>query len=342
MQMTDIAQTNLLTGTNGVGKTSVLEAIFLALNPVAHHVAWLVTHRQRPPFRTAQGTPPWRDLFPQQRPTNSLRIDVQADAVPHRWSVRLTEAEPKGAVPIAIRPDAQSGLALGPSSVSQAVLDVQLSIDDSEVSQTRWNHSLFWSADNSLQAFPTLKPPVPTGAYLAGYGSHEQDCAAFGAVQASGADQVQRLIEALQPIEPRLRRLLITVDPYPRLNADLGSEGGVMPLDLLGDGFRRAVTYMLEVLSCKAEVILIDEIENGLHYSHYAELWSTLGSFSKASGIQLFAVTHSVEFLRAALTPDDTTAAAWRLDRGKNGHVAVARFDGEDARAALSFGVELR
>ena len=96
--------------------------------------------------------------------------------------------------------------------------------------------------------------------------------------------------------------------------------------------------------SRQVSVVLIDEIENGLHHAHYARLWETLRSFAKESNIQLFAVTHSGEFLREALaaTPDNATVAAWRLERDDAGDVAAMRFGAEDALAALGFGVELR
>lgn len=344
MQMRGIARANLLTGVNGVGKTSLLEAIFLACNPVPHQVAWLVVHRQHPPYRTTLGTPPWRELFRQLKPALGLEVQAQSDTEPHRWSVALTEQEPTGAVPVALPPGSPFGLGLSASSVPQAVLSIQVHVDGRGSESTALRTNLIWSSDNALLALPAQKPPVPSAAFLVGFGNHEEDCAAFGALQAAGEDQVQIVLDALRPIEPRLRRLFITVDPNPRLNADLGPEDGVMPLDLLGDGLRRAVTFMVTVLSHKAAVVLIDEIENGLHHSHYAQLWTSLCAFARSTDIQLFAVTHSAEFLHHALSanPNDSAMAAWRLDRGETGEVAATRFAAEDALAALSFGVELR
>ena len=161
MRMEDVPQANLVTGMNGVGKTSVLEAMFLACNPVAQQVAWLVVHRQHPPFRAATGIPPWRDLFRQSRHTANIELDVDSDIEPRQWSVSLTEREPTGAVPIALPSGAPLGLGAAPPAVPQATLRIQVRMDRAKSTPARWTSDLMWTSDNSLVALPTRKPPIP-------------------------------------------------------------------------------------------------------------------------------------------------------------------------------------
>lgn len=47
-------------------------------------------------------------------------------------------------------------------------------------------------------------------------------------------------------------------------------------------------------------MLLIDEIENGLHHSALATIWEGLFLAAKEVGVQIFATTHSLECIQAA------------------------------------------
>ena len=48
-------------------------------------------------------------------------------------------------------------------------------------------------------------------------------------------------------------------------------------------------------------LILIDEIENGFHYSMYAKLWEVLATISKENNCQIIATSHSYENIISAV-----------------------------------------
>ena len=72
----------------------------------------------------------------------------------------------------------------------------------------------------------------------------------------------------------------------------------LLPLGMSGDGLRR----FLNIIACSAnpltEIILIDEIDNGLHYSAYKKLWEAIFALTVSTNKQIFVTTHSKETLQ--------------------------------------------
>lgn len=98
------------------------------------------------------------------------------------------------------------------------------------------------------------------------------------------------LLDILKKIEPSLCDILITSDR--QIVVDIG-EKKYFPLSLLGDGIKRILGILSIVFSDNINVILIDEIENGLHYSALKVLWEVLIDISKEKYLQIVATTHS-------------------------------------------------
>ena len=81
----------------------------------------------------------------------------------------------------------------------------------------------------------------------------------------------------------------------------LGKKGfdKLMLSNVAGDGMRKFISIISNTIANQNSVILIDEIENGIHYSSYPILWETLFESAQKSENQLFITTHSWEELVA-------------------------------------------
>ncbi len=66
-----------------------------------------------------------------------------------------------------------------------------------------------------------------------------------------------------------------------------------------GDGLRRYCEIILDILTCKNGHIFIDEIDNGIHYSIFDKLWEIILTISKEQNVQVFATTHSKEMIES-------------------------------------------
>ena len=102
------------------------------------------------------------------------------------------------------------------------------------------------------------------------------------------------LVEILGRIDPRIQDIGIR-DNVAYL--DVGLER-MMPLNMFGSGMLRAVNMLSYCLVGDTKVLLIDEIENGLHYKGILPLLRALLTLSAERGVQIFSTAHSIEILQ--------------------------------------------
>jgi AAA15 family ATPase/GTPase len=104
----------------------------------------------------------------------------------------------------------------------------------------------------------------------------------------------------LQKIEPRLQSIeSLQTGSEPLLYADIGLSE-MIPVTQLGQGFNRLLDIYSELVAAEAKVLLIDEIENGLHHSVLKTVWTGLFTAAAEMDVQIFATTHSWECVLAA------------------------------------------
>ena len=86
---------------------------------------------------------------------------------------------------------------------------------------------------------------------------------------------------------------ILTDDVY------IGFEGmaEMLPARVTGDGLRRYLSIVASAANPMIDMILIDEIDNGLHYSVYKKLWQALFALATSTNKQAFVTTHSKETL---------------------------------------------
>ena len=79
----------------------------------------------------------------------------------------------------------------------------------------------------------------------------------------------------------------------------VGFEGvaQMLSLSMMGDGLRRYLNIVAAAANPLTNILLIDEIDNGLHYSVYKKLWQSLFALASATDKQIFVSTHSKETL---------------------------------------------
>ena len=81
--------------------------------------------------------------------------------------------------------------------------------------------------------------------------------------------------------------------------AFIGLEGmdQLMAVNMMGDGMRRYLNIVAASANPMTNIILIDEIDNGLHYSAYKKLWEAIFALATETNKQVFVTTHSKETL---------------------------------------------
>ena len=81
--------------------------------------------------------------------------------------------------------------------------------------------------------------------------------------------------------------------------AYVGVEGidQLLSVNMMGDGLRRFLNIVAASANPTNNILLIDEIENGLHYSAHKKLWEAIFALATTTNKQVFVTTHSKETL---------------------------------------------
>ncbi len=156
----------------------------------------------------------------------------------------------------------------------------------------------------------------------------------------------QLAVELLQLFDPNVEDLNVI--------ASLGREavrvthrtGGVVDLASFGDGMRRSLALALSLTRASQGVLLVEEIEAGIHHT---ALWPVLGKLLEAaatSQVQIVATTHSLEAVDAIIgsvenrgTPE-ALSAYWV--QCKERQHAVRRYDFAKLRTLREGGLDIR
>ena len=130
----------------------------------------------------------------------------------------------------------------------------------------------------------------------------------------------------------------------------VGFEGmaQMLSLSMMGDGLRRYLNIVAAAANPLTNILLIDEIDNGLHYSVYKKLWQSLFALASATDKQIFVSTHSKEtlyYLNEMLqeTPTyKTDMRLYTLERTVKKGMQAYMLTHEGLRGACENGIELR
>ena len=153
----------------------------------------------------------------------------------------------------------------------------------------------------------------------------------------------ERTVEALRLVDPSVDRVAI-LGSGDTVSAQVLLRGANAPVPLgsLGEGVSRILTLALYLAATQGGFLLIDEIENGLHWSVLPKVWRFLVDTAQALDVQVFATTHSKDCLEALAGLHRThpmLAERVSVHRLEAGREAPVRFDA--GRVAENVEMEL-
>lgn len=343
LKLDSLNRVNLIAGGNNVGKTALLEAIFLHLGGHNPELSIrLNAYRGFEPVLSPDPIETWGWLFPYRDTAKPIELtSTDMAGTERRLTVELAVSE-KSQLPLPERKNGGTTTPLIPLSTGLEQRELRLSFKDGSEFPL---HSSATISEKGLE-MQAAKMPFPLSFFL-GTRSRPQsdDIARF-----SELDRVHRqdeLLEILAIVEPRLTRLAIDSSHHgTTLRADVGGPTDI-PLAFIGEGLGRLLSISLAILLAKDGVVLIDEIENGLHHSVLTRIWRAISEAAKKANVQIFATTHSRECIEAAGTAFGNTLAysydlrLLRLERDK-GAIRVVNYDRETLETSMYMNLEVR
>ena len=118
-----------------------------------------------------------------------------------------------------------------------------------------------------------------------------------------------------------------------------------VPLKSCGEGAVRFFGTGLAMANVGGGILLIDEAENGLHWSVQSDFWRMVLLGAKVNKVQVFATTHSWDcitgFARAINETPGTDGMLVRLDRD-GGRIRAVDYTEEDLAVAAKQRIEVR
>jgi predicted ATPase len=310
LELKGLKRVNLVVGENNSGKTSLLEAFFLLSNPA--NVAQMANL-----FRPSQGSY-------NQHYFRWLLRDM-AEARKGTLSCKVQGSINKLSIETAASSAQRPGSRVMSGAVHKVFHDGGVRIASSgEVT------ALNCRTISVHHRQPELLVPL------------------FGKIQrkSGGEETLQRL---LSTVDPRIKK--IRIDPGDnsssssnQLILDVGLSE-LIPLTQAGQGIYRLVSILSDIIGESPDVLLVDEIENGLHHSVQQQIWAGLAEAAEKLGVQIFATTHSDECLRAAHAAfqsrsnyDFSVIQLFRVPSGVQGRV----LDQEHIEASIAGNIDLR
>ena len=316
LMIDDLGRVNLIVGENGVGKTSLLEAIWLLLNAGESVQSVSFDEVRGGRFAALTADENWPLLF--------HRLDLGEQV-----SIVVREAD-----------GLKTSLQLGPGR-SRSYWYRQADPTMGKTPAIREAQEPY-SAGNST-------PDFPHGVFVSTHREASLMDLAVRFLTTIGPAKIGDLVRDLQRVLPSLRGLDLDFGPKedgpPVIVADVGL-ARPLPLPLLGDGVAHLLEVLLAVHFAASGVALIDEVESGLHHQNLVAMWEAINRASFERNTQVFATTHSWECIDAAISafaeshPSDFRLH--RLEKDDAGTVRAVTFSHNQAHAALDLNLEVR
>jgi predicted ATP-dependent endonuclease of OLD family len=156
--------------------------------------------------------------------------------------------------------------------------------------------------------------------------------------------KLDSIISVLKGIEPAIQD--IRMGARSMVYIDIGAER-LIPINVMGDGMRKTLAILAAIASLKNGILLIDEIENGLHYSSLGVAWKAIFSACKEYNVQIIATTHSYECVETfsktydTIEPDGDDIRLFRLDKDGDKHKTMT-FTSKILKAGIEKEFEVR
>ena len=349
-----IGRVNLVTGPNGVGKSSLTEALWLfhgRYNPV---ILWNLHVQRR---ESLQGFSPLIALG------NGDPIELRGSEDGASYGVRFDYDEI--VQPLQRRPNGSSrpvdaGEELGFSLGNVASGGVEgpsffptLGSLRADYGQNDPHIKKYYSEVILGPTGPGLARPIrrierPTGIIVnrdAPFPIDSDRVERFSNVVARG--EKRQLLDLLRLIRPHIRDIeILSHQGTPSLWADMGDQD-LLPLEALGGGVVRLLSLFVNFFNARGGLIVIDEIENGIHHSALQEIWQQIKELCVLLDVQSVITTHSRECIEAAVAAQDSghgpsDFVVHQMYQTEDGERRSETYAGEKLKAALELGFDTR
>ena len=319
-EMQNLGRLNLIVGTNNSGKTSILEAIQLLIALPTNHAILAEISISRSEYVNVNSDSHLsiRHFFYNHKIEENDEITITGvdhigkseqtilkgqknrDGSPELFVLHLADADPENRV-------TDTSLWLPISQDGIVIIDA--------LRKANW--------EKSFSSLPPKSQFVNSSSMTS-----KQMIELFDQIVITPEEEL--VIESLQIIEPNIKRIAIFSSEKYRYEGtrngfvvQLTDQKQRVPIGSMGDGVWRMLGLALAIVNAKDGVLLVDEIDTGLHFTAMSDMWKMLWETAKRLNVQIFATTHSkdcwtsLEDIANQEHPSEDGITIHRIEKGK-------------------------
>jgi hypothetical protein len=358
--MENLGRVNLLVGKNNTGKTSILEAVYLLAAQGEPNALWRILARRGEQIpsdptvtRSQQPELDIRHLFhghdllvdscasittTNQSPARALSftvVEAKRKGFEALWAQMPVEAESIGV------PRLSLDIAGKPSPVAPMIpLSVRGGIRPEMVPIL-----------NNM-AINAKKTDVVIPQFITSESVAWNELVALWPLLFSLEPGEKHVISALKILEPRIEGINLSgqlqygiVGMRAGFKVRLEGDKNTVPIGSLGEGTWRMLALAMMLWRAKGNILLVDEIDSGLHHTVMADMWKMIIATARELDVQVFATTHSYDcvYSLANVCPDASKdEKIVSIHRIEAAHKESIPFTDEQLRIAAARKLEIR
>ncbi len=355
-----LGRVTLLAGRNSVGKTTVLDAVRLYAARGRYPVlAEILQSREEMLLTTDEdgdgfSEPDWTALFYGRNPFRNARISIGPANPVEQLSIESTSetGDQTSFIESFFPDDRIQAFKIGFQNAVW-VISWETSHDSLGARPIR-RRTRSYMVHRDASSFPDeddLPQPIKCRSMGPGLLSNVELTRFWDSVALT--DDESRAVQALGLIfGAEVERVAVVGDDVPRVRrggrravVKLRNYSRPVPLKSLGDGALRLFSVALALSNSRDGFLLIDEAENGIHYSLQRDYWHMVLQAAHVNNIQVLATTHSGDcirgFAQASAESEDVDGVLFRLSR-QYGDLRAVEYPETELEIATEQGIEVR
>jgi len=344
LELTKFKQFNIIVGNNETGKTSVLEALYISINPGNPNLP--VTANIHRGIDTPDNFQFWVSLYKDYNTENLIELD---STLFKTQKIKL-KISPITTPPVVTSDNIATDLSNQSASTEYIVqgLRSHFTYDSNNNHAINQNTEIIFSLINPQKPFITKLPEkwksIINGFYLSIQNTYGQDLATRVG-ELITLKQEKELVGILQELDSKIKD--ITLDAASRVVVDYEGLPHRILINSLGEGIYRVTNIITLIYRSRNGVVLIDEVETGLDRKSQIKLMKAIFSAALKYNVQLFFTTHSIELIDAlyevaTLEKNEENITLIRLERDDNRMIRPIYFDYQQIQYSRNQGWEIR
>ncbi|EQD40007.1 hypothetical protein B1A_16637, partial [mine drainage metagenome] len=112
-----------------------------------------------------------------------------------------------------------------------------------------------------------------------------------------------------------------------------------VPIGSLGEGAWRMLVLAIALVKSKDAILLIDEIDIGLHFRALSSMWKMIVAASNRLNIQVFATTHNNDCIKSLAMLKESEISIQRIESFDG---SAVNYSADEIKVAATRNIEVR